>query len=157
MRFTLALAAVAAIVACHKSPEVEPRPVRDLGDYAYRLNIRGVPVEGGFSIEADTVTLDAENYSCRRAPTGIIDPLAHPFSCGGGPTSFSIVIDSKRPSQSSWTSYTAVKKAHQICTRYATTKEGQTICVATRTEIVTENERIGGRLEVSRIASLDRP
>lgn len=157
MRLTFALAAAAGIIACHKAPQVEPRPARDLGDYAYRLTIRGVPVEGEFSIEADTVLLDADNHSCRRVPSGIIDPLAHPFSCGGGPTAFSVVIDSKRPAQSTWTSYTPVKKTEQTCTRYTTTKEGQTICAATRTEVVTVNERISGRLEVTRIASVERP
>jgi len=114
MRLTFALVAAAGIVACHKAPQVEPRPARDLGDYAYRMTIQGVPVEGEFSIEADTVLLDAEDHSCRRAPTGIIDPLVHPFSCGG-------------------------------------------VCAAMGTEVVVENKRISGRLEVTRIASVDRP
>jgi hypothetical protein len=157
MRLTFALATAAGIVACHKAPQVEPRPARDLGDYAYRMTIQGVPVEGEFSIEADTVLLDADDHSCRRAPTGIIDPLVHPFSCGGGRTSFSVVIDSKRPEQSTWTSSTPVRTTHQTCTRYATTKEGQTICAAMGTEVVVENRRISGRLEVTRIASVDRP
>src|SRR5689334_11858361 len=114
MRASWAVAVVIGVVACHKSPEVQPRPQRELGDYAFRMMIGAIPVNGEFSIEADTVTLDADDHSCRRSPTGIIDPLAHPFNCGGGPTSFSVVIDSKRPTQSNWSSYVPVKKTTTV-------------------------------------------
>jgi hypothetical protein len=157
MRKLLSMAMVIGLVACHKTPQVEPRPLRQVGDYAFRMTIGAIPVNGEFSIEADTVTLDADDHSCRRSPTGIIDPLSHPFNCGGGPTSFSVVIDSKRPAESNWTSSVPVKKTTTVCTRYTTTKEGLTICSASRTEVVTVNERVSGRLEVKRIASVDKP
>ena len=104
MRRLLALGLVAGMVACHKTPQVQPRVEREIGDYSYRTMIGPTLVTGEFSIEPDTVTVDAHLHSCRRVDTGLIGPTVHPFTCRGGPTAFSVVIDSRRPTFSTWSS-----------------------------------------------------
>jgi hypothetical protein len=158
MRRLLSLAMVVGLVACQKAPEVQPRPLREVGDYAFRMTVGTVPVTGAFSIEKDTVELEADEHSCRRVPTGISDPVSHPFTCGGGPTFFKIIVNSKQPTLSSWYS-TGATRIHreQVCDRYTITKEGKQICAATRTVVVSEAPPISGRLEVTRIAATDKP
>jgi hypothetical protein len=156
MRIPVSIAFILAVVACHKTPEVQPHPLRVVGDFSFRMNIGVTPVEGEFSIARDTVSLGAENHSCRGIDLGVNEPpLSHAFTCGGGPTSFQVVIDSKQPSLSRWASTRPVTKSQLVCVKWAITKEGQQVCSQSRQEIYTENVRIGGRLHVTRIAAAD--
>ena len=146
---------VIAIVACHRGPEVQPYPVRELGDYSYR--IAGTPVSGKFSILADTVTLDAQQQSCRRVGTGVLNPEIHPFRCVGGSAVFNVMISSRYPSQSTWSTAQTVKKTVEVCTKYGYTTTGQKVCSSSRTEVRTETVGDRGLLDVTRIASADKP
>jgi hypothetical protein len=160
MRKLLSMAMVVGLVGCHRTPQVEPRPLRQVGDYAFRMNIGAVPVTGEFSIEKDTVALEAAEHSCRRTlQTGLREePLKHSFDCGGGPTFFRVVVDSKQPTLSSWFSTGSPRtKKEQVCDRYTTNKDGERVCAASRTVVVSVTEPISGRLEVTRIAATDKP
>jgi hypothetical protein len=158
MRRLLSMVMVVGLVACHRQPEVQPSPYRDIGDYAYRMSVGNVVVEGEFSIEADTVLLEADKHSCRRLDTSLRDaPYTHSFSCGGGPTFFTVLVNSKQPTLSRWGSTKAANRTETICTRTKITEDRQEVCVATRKTIVPVAEPITGRMEVTRIASTDKP
>jgi hypothetical protein len=158
MRMSFSIALVIAVAACQKSPRLEPQPERAVGDFSYRMTIGVTPIEGAFSIESDTVTLDAENHSCRRLVTGLTEaPISHSFTCGGGPTFFRVVVNSLHPELSKWTSSKAVTKSRQVCVKWTVTKEGERICATSRKEIYTESVPVTGRLEVTAIAAVEKP
>jgi hypothetical protein len=158
MRLPVSIALVLAVVGCHKAPQVEPTPYRVVGEYSYRMQVGPTPVEGEFSIEKDTVVLEAASHSCRRIDRGLQEsPLSHSFRCGGGPSTFSVVVNSKQPTLSRWVSTESVTKSRQVCAKWAVTKEGTQYCASTRKEIYTEVVPISGRLEVTRIAAADKP
>jgi hypothetical protein len=146
---------VIGIVACHRAPEVEPWPTRELGDYSYRIS--ATPVYGKFTILPDTVTVDAQQESCRRVGTGVRDSWVHHFRCFGGSAFVDVTINSRVPLLSTWSTATVVKKTTEICTKYTTTIEGERVCTSRRTEVKTETVRSGGKLDVTRIASADKP
>ena len=155
MRAAWAIGVVIGIVGCHRAPEVQPWPARDLGDYSYR--IAATPVYGKFTIGADAVTLDAQQQSCRRVGTVTNPDVVHHFRCIGGSTTLNVALNSWRPILSTWSTVTKVTKTVEICTQYETTKTGQRVCKSSRTEERTETVRTGGRLEVTRIDSAERP
>lgn len=152
MRAAWAAGIVIGIVACHRSAEVQPWP-RELGEYSYRIG--ATPVYGKFTILPDTVTLEAQQHSCRRLATGVLDPGIHPFRCVGGSMDFSVVVDSRHPRLSTWRSARPVKKTVETCTQYGFTTTGQKVCTKSRTEVKTVSS--GGPLEITRIDVADKP
>ena len=155
MRAAWAVGMVIGIVACHRAPEVEPWPERSLGEYSYRIG--ATPVYGNLTILADTVTLDAQQQSCRRVATGVLDEAVHPFRCIAGSVAFNVVVNSRHPLLSTWSTSTEVTKMIEVCTRYEKTTTGLRFCASSRTEVKTETVRNGGTLDVTRIASADKP
>jgi hypothetical protein len=157
MRKILAAGLLIVVAGCIPQTHAKPNTYREVGEYAYRMTIGATAVEGEFSIESDTVLLEAADHSCRRLDLGLRqEPLSHAFSCGGGPAFFRVVVNSKQPTLSEWSSTESVKKSVQVCTRWIVTKERQQICAASRKEIVTENVPIRGRLHVTRLAAVDK-
>jgi hypothetical protein len=146
---------VIGIVACHRAPEAQPWPARELGDFSYRIG--ATPVYGKFTIQADTVTLDAQQQTCRRVGAATRNSAVHAFRCVGGSMAFNVNVNSMRPLQSTWNTATPVRKTVEICTKYGTTTSGQRECTSSRTEVKTDTVRNGGLLEVTRIASADKP
>jgi hypothetical protein len=149
---------VIGIVGCHKAPapEVQPWPARELGEYSYRL-LSATPVNGKFTILADTVTMDAQQQSCRRVGTGVINPEVHPFRCVGGSMAFNVYVNSRDPLLSTWNTAKTVKKTVEICMKYGYTTTGQKECSSSRREVRTVTVRDGGRLDITRIESADKP
>ena len=157
MRAAFAVALVIGIVGCHRAPEVEPWPARDLGEYSYRTLVGATSVSGRFTILPDTVTMEAQQQPCQRIGTGVLDPTVHPFRCVGGSTVFNVTINSRLPMQAAWSTATQVKKTVEICTKYGFTATGEKVCTASRTQEKTETVRASGPLEIKRIASAEKP
>ena len=155
MRAACAVAMVIGIVACHRTPEVQPWPVRELGDYSYRIN--GTSVYGKFTILDDKVTMDAQTQSCRRVGTETSYQEVHPFRCVGGSTAFNVYVNTRRPEQSTWNTTKQVKKTVEVCTEYGYTLSGQKVCSKSRSEVKTVTEGSSGILDVTRVASAERP
>jgi hypothetical protein len=144
------------IVGCHKAPEVQPWPARELGDYSYRI-LSATPVSGKFTILADTVMVDAQQHSCRQVGTRMTDQVVHPFRCAVGSTALNVFVNSRSPWLSTWHTAKPVKKTVEVCLQYGYTTTGQKVCSKSRTEVRTDTERSGGRLDVTRIESGDKP
>ena len=155
MRAAWAIGLIVAVVGCHRDPEVQPWPARELGDYSYR--IAATPVYGKFTIQSDTVTLEAQQHACRRIASAPDQRPVHYFRCTGGSTVLNVTVNSWRPILSTWSAFTTVKSAVEICMQYETTKTGRRVCKSSRTEMKTDTVRTGGTLEITRIASADRP
>jgi hypothetical protein len=148
---------IIGIVACHRAPEVEPWPARDLGEFSYRTLVGATSVSGRFTILPDTVTMEAQQQACRRVATGVLDPTVHPFRCVGGSTVFNVTINSRQPLLAAWSTATQVKKTTEICMKYGFTAAGEKICTSSRTQVKTETVRASGPLEIKRIALADKP
>src|SRR6185295_86964 len=116
MRAALAAVMVIGIVACHRAPEVEPWPARELGDYSYRIS--GTSINGRFTILPDTVTLDVQQRSCRPVNTDVPGRQFYYFRCIGGPMVFNTTVYLSRPLLSTWSTSTTVKKKVEICLKY---------------------------------------
>src|ERR1041384_7201347 len=95
MRAAWVTGMVIGIVACHRAPDVKPWPARDLGDYSYRIS--GTPVFGKFTILADTVTLEAQQHSCRQIMTAVVIPVVYHFRCVGGSAVYNVAINPSSP------------------------------------------------------------
>lgn len=143
---------VIGIAACHRAPEVEPWPERELGEYSYRIT--ATPIYGKFTIQADTVLLDAQEQSCRRVGLGVRDAWVHQFRCFGGSNFVDVTINSRVPLLSTWSTATQVQKTVEICTKYATAGSKR-VCTSSRTEVKTETVRSSGKLDVTQVASAD--
>ena len=155
MRAALAVGMVIGIAACHRSPEVQPWPMRDLGEYSYRVS--GTSVYGKFTILDDKVTMDAQHQSCRRVGTETSYQEVHPFRCVGGSMVFNVYVSTRRPLQSTWNTTRKVKKTVVTCTEYGYTVSGQRVCAKSRSDVKTVTEGDSGILDVTRIAAADRP
>ena len=153
MRAAWAVGMVVAIVACHRGPEVEPWPERELGDFSFRVT--ATPLYGKFTILPDTVMLDAQQQSCRRVGTGVRDSWVHHFRCFGGSAAVNVTVNSRRPQLSTWSMVTGENTTPEECLRYET-RAGQRVCTRTR-KAKTETVREGGLLDVTRIASAEKP
>ncbi|HET9426633.1 MAG TPA: hypothetical protein VFO55_14820 [Gemmatimonadaceae bacterium] len=157
MRIALPLLIVVIAGACHSRPRPASEFPRRIGEYSFRINLTGrEPVDGGFSIAADTVTLDADGQTCRRDFGLAGSRHIHVFSCFPPPgiDRFGITIDSEQPAFSTWTIIQNVRKTRTVCVRYATTARGTRVCAETRSEDYFEDVRIGGRLRVTRVDSI---
>jgi hypothetical protein len=155
MRAAWAAGMVISIVACHRAPQVQPWPVRELGDYSYRIS--GTSLYGKFTILDDRVSMDAQTQSCRRVGTETNNQEVHPFRCVGGSTAFNVYVNTRRPEQSTWSTMKAVKKTVEVCTEYAYTISGERVCSKSRSEVKTVTEGSSGILDVTRIASAEKP
>jgi len=155
MRAAWAVGMVVGIVACHRAPEVQPWPVRELGDYSYRIT--GTSLYGNFAILDDTITMDAQQQSCRRVGPTQANQEVFPFRCVAGSTAFSVYLDSRRPERSTWNTLKKVRKTVEVCTEYGYTISGQRVCSKSRSEVKTVTEGSSGLLDVTRIASADKP
>jgi hypothetical protein len=154
MRVAWAVGMVIAIGACHKAPEVQVRPARELGEYSYRIN--GTSVYGKFAILADEVTVEAREHSCRWVDAAVNRGSIYTFRCFDGTATVTVRVNSASPLMSSWRTATPVKKTTEICMVYETTEAGR-VCTRSRTKVTTDSVRDGGLLDVTRIASADRP
>lgn len=155
MRAAWAVGMVVGIVACHRAPEVQPWPVRELGDYSYRIT--GTSLYGNFAIMDDTITMDAQQQSCRRVGQTGRDTEVFPFRCLAGSTAFNVYLNSRRPEQSTWNTTKVVRKTVEVCTEYGYTISGQRVCSKSRREVKTVTEGSSGILDVTRLASADKP
>jgi hypothetical protein len=154
MRAVWAVGMVIAIVACYRVPEVQPRPVRELGEYSFRIN--GTSVYGKFTILADEVTVEAREHSCRWVDAAVTRGSTYTFRCPDGSAAFTVVVNAASPLMSGWRTATPVKKTTEICMVRETTEAGP-VCTKSRTKVTTDSVRDRGRLDVTRIASADRP
>jgi hypothetical protein len=155
MRAALAVGMVIGIVACHRAPEVQPWPARELGDYSYRIT--GTSVYGKFAILDDSITMDAQQQSCRQVGQTAPDTEVFPFRCVAGSTAFNVYLNSRRPEQSTWNTTKMVRKTVEVCTEYGYTISGQRVCAKSRSEVKMVNEGSSGILDVTRIASAEKP
>lgn len=156
MRMRFSIAILIAVIGCQKAPRVEPVP-QGGGDYSFQMNVGTVPVQGEFSIVADSVMLEAADHGCRPmrlAYSG--DPRSRWFSCSG-PSEFRVALNLRQPSFSRWTSSQPVKKTRQVCDRWVVTAKGDRVCSYSRTEVYVADEPIGGQLYVTQLASDHRP
>jgi hypothetical protein len=127
-------------------------PVPRIGDYTFRISLPArTPIDGAFTIVADTVSLDTDGQPCRH-DTGLTGSRrSHLFSCFPpiGMDSFSVTIDVYEPAMSSWAATQSVKKSRTVCVRFTTTLQGRQVCAETRTEEYFDTVRIGGRLRLT--------
>lgn len=153
MRMVLSVVLVLTVAGCRTGsrggPELGPR----IGDYTFRISLASRdPIDGVFTISADTVTLEADGQPCRH-DTGLTGSRrSHLFSCFPpiGMDSFSVTVDAFDPAMSSWSATQSVRKTRVVCIRYTTTPQGRQVCAETRSEDYFDTVRIGGRLHLTR-------
>lgn len=159
MRKILSMVVVVGLAACHRGPppEVEPYPQRLIGDYSYRIMGGPVSLVGRFTIQPDTVTMEARTHACRRVEAAFSHPAVHMFRCGGGSTAINVRLDSSSPGMSTWNAMVPGQKEVNVCAKYVWNEKDEPYCVATRKEVRTEMVRVGGILDVTRVASAEKP
>lgn len=152
MRRVVSVALVWIVAGCRTGLPGGPDPGPRLGDYTFRISLPArAPIDGGFAIAADTVSLETDGQPCRH-DTGLTGSRrSHLFSCFPpiGMDSFSLTIDAYEPAMSSWAATQSVKKTRTVCVRYTTTPQGRQVCAETRSEDYFDTVRIGGRLRLT--------
>ena len=90
MRMVFPIAFAVAAMACQRAAGPEVHPHRKLGDYGFRISLAGRnPLDGAFTIAADSVMLETAGQPCRRdfnriAYCSADDEPVHPeHSCPG--------------------------------------------------------------------------
>jgi hypothetical protein len=153
MKYVVAAVMVAGLVACHHAPQPGVVPAnRAVGTYAYHANITGQFEEtGSFTIERDTVVVDANDEICRRIPELKFSESMHTFDCTGafGLRSLTITIDSKHPLLSQWYATRTEDRSRTVCAAYAIAPDGRRSCIMTRKETYEAVIPFGGPLRVA--------
>ncbi len=145
-----------ALVACASGGSTReatvPAPAPAEGTYDYIANLPGQQVRGKMQFVGDTVLVEPIADYCRptvRSP----DPLAIHYTCNG-PGSFEQIqlrIDRRSPVQlSKWSATYRVQRQREVCTQYAV-RNGQQVCVETRTETYETTESRSGNLQVRKV------
>jgi hypothetical protein len=152
MRMVLPIALTVAVMACHSAATSEVHPHRKLGDYGFRISMSGRdPLEGAFTIAADSVTLETSGQACRRDYNRTSPADVHYFICfpPAGFDKFEVTIDSAHPFSSTYAFTQSVMKTRSVCVRTTVNARGQTVCAETRTESYFADARSGGRLRIT--------
>ena len=148
----ISIALMLIVAACRTGSRGGAESGPRIGDYTFRISLPSrAPIDGAFTIAADTVSLDTDGQPCRR-DTGLTGSRrSHLFSCFPpiGMDSFSLTIDSQDPAMSSWSATQSVRKTRTVCVRYTTTPQGRQVCAETRSEDYFDTVRIGGRLRLT--------
>jgi hypothetical protein len=152
MRVVLPIALAVVMTACHHGSSSEVRPHRKVGDYGFRISLSGAdPLDGVFTIAADSVLLETAGQACRRDfnRTSVAD--LHFFTCfpPSGFDKFDVTIDSGHPFSSSWGMTRSVPRTRTICVRYTVNARGQQVCAETRNETYFVDVRSVGRLRIT--------
>ena len=124
-------------MACSSVPRAAQTPFpRTLGTFAYRINIGTHEQVGTFTIERDTVTVDARDGSCNRSLEVSTSDRAHQFNCIGAPgvATLILMINSERPSLSSWYATTTTTQTRRVCAAYSLDANGKQFCSRYGTE-----------------------
>ena len=152
MRKILPIALTLAVMACHRGASSEVHPHRKVGDYGFRISLSGRdPVDGAFTIAADSVTLETAGQACRRDYNRTSPADLHFYSCfpPSGFDKFDVTIDSAHPFSSTWGMVQSVMKTRRVCIRYTVNARGQTVCAEMRDENYFVDVRSGGRIRIT--------
>lgn len=156
MKKLTVLGVALGLIACYATPRTAAAPdKRALGTFAYSADLGLRNEVGTFTIEPDTVTVDADQAICRREVKHEVDERIHNFDCVGvqGTESMVLTIDSRAPTQSSWHGSREVTKTRRVCEQYATSSTGQSYCAQYVTEAYEANVGISGPLHVAAVKS----
>jgi hypothetical protein len=148
----LPIALTVAVMACHRAATSEVHPHRKLGDYGFRISMSGRdPVQGAFTIAADSVTLETGGQACHRDYNRTSPADVHYFTCfpPAGYDKLDVTIDSGHPFSSSYGITQSVMKTRRVCVRTTVNARGQTVCAEMRTENYFVDTRSGGRLRIT--------
>jgi hypothetical protein len=153
MKYVVVATMVACLAACHRVPQAGIIPsTRSVGTYAYHANITGQFEETGtFTIDRDTVVVDANDELCRRIPDHNVSERTHIFDCLGafGLRSLTLTIDSKKPLLSKWYATRTENRTRTVCAIYAVAENGTRYCAQYRTDTYEVVIPFGGPLRVA--------
>jgi hypothetical protein len=123
------------------------------GTYEFVANLPNQQVRGTINVIGDTVMVDPVSDHCRPlvAPP---DPLFIKYTCQGTGTydELRLSIDRRKPAQlSKWAATYRVTRQRQVCIQYDT-RNGQRVCVQSRTETYEAIDTRTGNLQLRRVS-----
>ncbi|HEY6219139.1 MAG TPA: hypothetical protein VIV65_03710 [Gemmatimonadaceae bacterium] len=141
-----------ALAACATMSRAPRSHSRQIGTFAYQATIAGREEIGTFTIDPDTVKIEADDEMCRGQRQLIQYPAGpYAFDCSGAPGlhSLRISVNVEEPYMSSWVASITVTRTRRTCVEfYPATGSAPPVCKLYITEPYQADSSFYGRLRV---------
>ena len=143
------LLSVTLASACSSSKPVTGVKPQMLGTWRFSERVsQDLLLEGHFTVEPDTVDIDATPGPCRYERDRS-NALSIAYSCGGD---VMFAFDRADPvRRATYSALIHLAETRSVCQRYVTNKNGQTVCAEYGKEVVYRDVHRSGLLRVERM------
>lgn len=137
---------LALLTACAATSPRQPIRSAMIGTYRFDQRVsEDTQIVGKFTVEADTVLMDADSGPCRQQSTSSY----FSYTCGTD-----VIYRFDRSNPVGFASYIVtvqVKKTRKWCRNFTVSSTGQTVCAEFGNEVYYQNERRSGALRATRV------